>query len=114
VRVVFGRLDRLHEAMQFINVRVDIGALLSQQIDACETLFDGDVALCGAAVTDVVKVNHLADVGETEPDPFRPQDPRETRPVAFGVNPRCPAPDRRDQPLVFIETQGTRGDPELL
>src|SRR3546814_19521942 len=56
---------------------VDVIALATQQRDTLLAFLDRDQALQLAAVADVVKVDHLTDVGEAEAGALGPQYPGE-------------------------------------
>ena len=65
-----------------------------EQIDPGAAFFERDPALRGAVVADVVKVDHLADLGEAEADPLAAQDPGEPGAVA-PANRRATGPGAR-------------------
>src|SRR5690606_10054833 len=71
-------------------------------------------ALLVAAVAEIVKVDHLADVGQAEADPLAAQDPGEAGAVAPAVDAGHADPLRRDQPLILIEAQRAGGDAEFV
>src|SRR3546814_4266150 len=62
---------------------VDVIALATQQRDTLLAFLDRDQALQLAAVADVVKVDHLTDVGEAEAGALGAQYPGEPCPVTL-------------------------------
>ena len=87
---------------------------LASWIDAGAAFFEGQAALGDAAVVDVVKIDHLADLGEREADALAAQDPGEPGAVAPRIDARQALALGRDQPLILVEAQRAGGDAELL
>src|SRR3546814_17255093 len=100
----------MYEALQFLDRTFDVIALATQQRDTLLAFLDRDQALQLAAVADVVKVDHLTDVGEAEAGALGAQYPGEPCPVTLRIDARQTLARRADQPLVLIEAQRARGD----
>ncbi len=62
----------------------------------------------------VVKVDHFANVGEAEANPFAAQDPGEASTVAARIDARQALALGRDEPFIFIEAERTGGNTKLL
>src|SRR3546814_9409225 len=103
----------MYEALQFLDRTFDVIALATQQRDTLLAFLDRDQALQLAAVADVVKVDHLTDVGEAEAGALGAQYPGEPCPVPLRIDAPQTLARRADQPLVLIEAQRARGDAEL-
>ena len=110
----FGSLNHFHKTRQFIDMRVNVRTLAFEQIDAAEAFLDGDMALRRAIITNIIEVDHLANIGKTEPYPLGAQYPRQPRAVALGINPRRSATNGRDQPFIFVKAQRSRGYAKFL
>src|SRR3546814_9542631 len=80
-----------------------IVALAAQQGDALPALLYRHLALQLAAVADVVKVDHLANVGKAEAGALGAQYPRQPRPVPLRIDARQSFARRADQPFVRSE-----------
>src|SRR3546814_15336362 len=91
---------------------VDIVALAAQQGDALPALLYRHLALQLAAVADVVKVDHLANVGKAEAGALGAQYPRQPRPVPPRIDARQSFARGADQPFVLITPPRPRGDPD--
>ena len=61
----------------------------------------------------VIQVDHLANFSQAETDPLAAQNPRQPRAVAPRIDAGQTLPFGRDQPLILIESQGTRRDAKL-
>src|SRR3546814_5531088 len=103
-----GLFHRIDEARQFLDRAVDVIALATQQRDTLLAFLDRDQALQLAAVADVVKVDHLTDVGEAEAGALGAQYPGEPCPVTLRIDARQTLARRADQPLGLIEAQRAR------
>src|SRR5882757_10344350 len=79
---LLGLFEKRDEIIQFRDRRIDIMFLCRQQGDALAAALDGDGTLGLPAVTDVVQVDHLANLGEAEADTLATQDPGEPRAIA--------------------------------
>ncbi len=109
-----GRLDHGDEALELVDRGVDVELLLGEQVDPGAAFFEREAALRGAVVVDVVKVDHLADLGEREADPLAAQDPGEAGAVAPRIDAGQALALRRDQALVLVEAERAGGDSELV
>ena len=85
---------------------LELGELLAAALDSAAALFD-------AAILEIVEINQFANFAEAETDIARSHDPCQPRAVALAIDPRSAGARRRDQPGLFIETQGARGDAEF-
>ena len=86
-------------------MRVDVSALTLQQIDAQQAFFDRHMTLRRAIVANIIKVDHLTNVGQRKADALCPQNPRKPRAIAFRVNAGRPSPHWGDQTQLWA-----RGD----
>src|SRR3954469_15234664 len=76
-------LEQFDELLELVDVGVDVALLVFEQLDAIETALERHLLLHPAAVADIVEIDHLLDLGETETDALAAQDPGE--PGAIGV-----------------------------
>src|SRR5262249_22674451 len=61
-----------------------------------------------------VDVEQLADLGECQSEPLAAQDQFDPCALALAVDPRSTFAARRKQPLVFVESDRSRGEREFL
>src|SRR3954467_15873287 len=109
-----GRLDHVDEPFELGDGGVDVDALLLEEIDPAAAFLERHPALRGAAVAQIVEVDHLADVGEAEADALAAQYPGQAGAVPPRIDARHALAPRRDQPFVLVEAQRPRRDLELL
>jgi hypothetical protein len=72
-----------------------------------------DAELPDLAVTEIIKVEHLFDIGEAKAKPPASQDELETRSIASGKNARLAFAGRVDEVFVFVKAQSSWRDAEL-
>ncbi len=80
-------LDRCDKLRQFFDCGLDIVPLLAHPIDLIAAAFYRNAALLDPAISQVVKVDHFLDLGQTEPDVLGAHDPSKPGAVALGVYP---------------------------
>ena len=110
----FGSLNHFDETRQFIDMRVDVRALRFQKIDTRKAFLDRDMTLRRAIITNIIKIDHFANIGKAEPHPLGAQYPRQPRAVSLGINPCRSATNGRDQPFILVETQRSRSHAKFL
>jgi hypothetical protein len=54
VRFGFSSLDGFYEAIEFVDMGVDVGALPFEQVDTRKAFLNGDMTLCRTAIANVV------------------------------------------------------------
>jgi hypothetical protein len=86
----FTRAEHGDEAFQLDDRGGDVVLLAVEHRDPLLTLGDGDPALLRAPVAQIIKVDHLADVGQAEPDILGPHDPGQPRAVAARIDRAVP------------------------
>ena len=109
-----GPVESGYEVRQFRDCGVDIAFLAGEQFDARLALGNRDSPLLLMFFIRVVKVDHLANVGQAEADPLAAEDPGEAGAVAAGLDARQTLALGCDQSFILIEAERARGDAELL
>ena len=94
--------------LQLADRLVELGALGLHFLEVLEREFVGLGQLRHLAVVHVIKIEQLADFLEVETEPLAAQDQLEPGAVALGEQALVAFPDRKQQLLGLVETQGAR------
>jgi len=69
-------------------MRVDVVTLPLEQIDSRLAFFNRHQPLRMTAITDVIEIDHLENVGQAEADALRSQNPSQPGTIALRIDPR--------------------------
>lgn len=101
------------ELGQFVNGTFDVRLLLPKLCDPLLAALHRDTPLLHPSVIQIVEVDHLPNLGQTETDILGAHDPGKPRTIPPRIYPGQAGPLRSDQPFGFIMAQGASGNTEL-